>query len=170
MFLSSVGNGFRIVKGPKPEIYAVAPDLAVEILSKDNTAREMDRKLREYFEAGVGLVWYIEPKTRTGGSTHPSMSGRRSVPTIRFPAERFSPASNCRSPNCSRGWKNRWESAASAGNLRLHYSSSAGPHFCRTFRIARTSSGQAMVASQWTSAYRPPSSRLRNLPQETPSV
>jgi len=25
----------------------------------------MKRKLREYFQAGVRLVWYIEPKTRT---------------------------------------------------------------------------------------------------------
>ena len=25
----------------------------------------MDRKLRDYFEAGVLLVWYIEPKNRT---------------------------------------------------------------------------------------------------------
>jgi Uma2 family endonuclease len=50
---------------PKPPIYAVAPDLAVEILSKGNTVIEMDRKLRDYFQAGVRLVWYIEPKTRT---------------------------------------------------------------------------------------------------------
>ena len=25
----------------------------------------MKRKLRDYFKAGVRLVWYIEPKTRT---------------------------------------------------------------------------------------------------------
>ncbi len=25
----------------------------------------MDRKLRDYFKAGVNLVWYIEPETRT---------------------------------------------------------------------------------------------------------
>ena len=41
------------------------PNLAVEILSKGNTKREMARKLREYFQAGVRLVWYIEPKTRS---------------------------------------------------------------------------------------------------------
>jgi Uma2 family endonuclease len=52
-------------RSPKPAIYAVAPDLAVEILSKGNTAREMKRKLRDYFQAGVTLVWYIKPKTRT---------------------------------------------------------------------------------------------------------
>ena len=50
---------------PKPLIYAVVPDLAIEFLSQGNTAAEMERKLRDYFQAGVRLVWYIEPKTRT---------------------------------------------------------------------------------------------------------
>ena len=50
---------------PKAAIFSVAPDLAVEILSEGNTEAEMDRKLRDYFQAGVRLVWYIEPKTRT---------------------------------------------------------------------------------------------------------
>ncbi len=52
-------------KLPKAAIYAVAPDLAVEILSEGNTKAEMDRKLRDYFKAGVQLVWYIEPEPRT---------------------------------------------------------------------------------------------------------
>ena len=55
----------QLPQSPKPAIYAIAPDLAVEILSKGNTKREMGRKLREYFKAGVRLVWYIKPKTRT---------------------------------------------------------------------------------------------------------
>ena len=42
----------------------VAPDLAVEVLSKSNTRREMEIKLREYFEAGVRLVWLVDPPTR----------------------------------------------------------------------------------------------------------
>ena len=41
------------------------PDLAAEVLSGGNTKREMDRKLGEYFEAGVRLVWLIDPKSRT---------------------------------------------------------------------------------------------------------
>lgn len=43
----------------------VAPDLAVEVLSESNTRREMERKLKEYFRAGVRLVWYVDPATRT---------------------------------------------------------------------------------------------------------
>ena len=50
---------------PKVAIPAVAPDLAVEILSEGNTPGEMERKLRDYFAAGVRLVWYIDPRSRT---------------------------------------------------------------------------------------------------------
>lgn len=49
---------------PKVAVPRVAPDLAVEIISPGNTAAEMDRKLRDYFEAGVRLVWYIYPETK----------------------------------------------------------------------------------------------------------
>ena len=52
-------------KRQRGEIPAVVPDLAVEILSKGNTRKEMARKLGEYFRAGVRLVWYVAPKTRT---------------------------------------------------------------------------------------------------------
>jgi Uma2 family endonuclease len=43
----------------------IAPDLAVEVLSPGNTLAEMTRKLREYFSAGVRLVWFVDPKTKT---------------------------------------------------------------------------------------------------------
>jgi Uma2 family endonuclease len=51
-------------KLPKERVYRVAPDLAVEILSEGNTEDEMQQKLAEYFEAGVQLVWYIDPSRR----------------------------------------------------------------------------------------------------------
>jgi Uma2 family endonuclease len=54
--------GGRLPPGGAP---LIAPDLAVEILSPSNTRREMARKLREYFEAGARLVWYIDPDPRT---------------------------------------------------------------------------------------------------------
>ena len=43
----------------------LAPDLAVEVLSEGNTKQEMERKLKDYFFAGVRLVWYIDVKKRT---------------------------------------------------------------------------------------------------------
>jgi Uma2 family endonuclease len=52
-------------KVPKAPIPALAPNLAVEILSASNTIAEMKRKLREYFKAGVSLVWIIDPEART---------------------------------------------------------------------------------------------------------
>ena len=42
----------------------VITDLAVEVLSKSNTRHEMERKLREYFAAGVKLVWFVDPLKR----------------------------------------------------------------------------------------------------------
>src|SRR3954454_9015048 len=43
----------------------LAPDLAVEVLSKGNTKAEMARKLREYFSVGVRLVWFIDARSRS---------------------------------------------------------------------------------------------------------
>jgi len=54
--------GGRVPKDPVPSL---APDLAVEVLSDSNTRNEMSIKLREYFTAGVRLVWYVDPKTRS---------------------------------------------------------------------------------------------------------
>ena len=49
---------------PSRAIPDLAPDLAIEVLSKGNTPAEMERKLREYFLAGVRLVWLIDPRQR----------------------------------------------------------------------------------------------------------
>ncbi|MFO0849336.1 MAG: Uma2 family endonuclease [Gemmataceae bacterium] len=42
-----------------------APDLAVEILSADNSRREMAQKRRDYFGSGTQVVWEIDPDDRT---------------------------------------------------------------------------------------------------------
>lgn len=52
-------------KTPRKKVLPLAPDLAVEVLSEGNTTAEMDTKLKEYFAAGVTLVWYIEPDLRS---------------------------------------------------------------------------------------------------------
>lgn len=39
-------------------------DLAVEVVSPSNTPREMERKLADYFAAGVGAVWLVYPEAR----------------------------------------------------------------------------------------------------------
>ena len=52
-------------KRPKVAIPSLAPDLVVEVLSKGNTRAEMNRKLGEYFDAGVRLVWLVDPRKKT---------------------------------------------------------------------------------------------------------
>jgi Uma2 family endonuclease len=39
-------------------------DLAIEVISPSNTRREMERKLADYFAAGVAIVWLVYPITR----------------------------------------------------------------------------------------------------------
>lgn len=50
---------------PRQAIPALVPDLAVEVLSEGNTPKEMSDKLTDYFDAGVRLVWHIDPRERT---------------------------------------------------------------------------------------------------------
>ncbi|MDB5351091.1 MAG: hypothetical protein JWN86_2338 [Planctomycetota bacterium] len=52
-------------KQPKEPIPRLALDLAVEVLSKSNSRKEMNRKLREYFASEVAVVWFLEPRKRT---------------------------------------------------------------------------------------------------------
>ena len=54
--------GGRMPTDPVPQL---VPDLAVEILSPSNSPAEMERKRREYFQAGVRLVWIVNADTRT---------------------------------------------------------------------------------------------------------
>jgi Uma2 family endonuclease len=50
---------------PADAIAGVVPNLAVEVLSEGNTRGEMQRKLKDYFLAGVELAWIVDPYKRT---------------------------------------------------------------------------------------------------------
>lgn len=52
-------------KPPREPVPGLVPNLAVEVISQSNTEREMSRKLDDFFETGVELVWYVYPATRT---------------------------------------------------------------------------------------------------------
>jgi Uma2 family endonuclease len=43
----------------------IVPDLAVEILSPEDRPRAVLDKVGEYLEAGVSLVWVVEPEAKT---------------------------------------------------------------------------------------------------------
>lgn len=54
-------NG-KLPTAPVPEL---VPDFVIEVLSISNTRGEMARKRREYFQAGVRLVWMVDAQSRT---------------------------------------------------------------------------------------------------------
>ena len=41
-----------------------APDLAVEVLSPNDSMSAMDRKVRQYLDAGCRAVWVVDPEIR----------------------------------------------------------------------------------------------------------
>jgi Uma2 family endonuclease len=56
----------RLIPDEPPEGYiTIAPDLVVEVVSPNDLYYEVDRKVEEYLDAGVQLVWVINPDTRS---------------------------------------------------------------------------------------------------------
>ena len=53
--------GERLPKGHCP----IAPDLAVEVLSPRDLSSRTIKKIEEYLQAGVSLVWIVDPAMRT---------------------------------------------------------------------------------------------------------
>ena len=47
---------------PMPDL---VPNFVIEVLSEGNTYGEMSRKRREYFHAGVELLWMVDHQSRT---------------------------------------------------------------------------------------------------------
>lgn len=68
----------KLPRGPIPHLI---PDLVVEVLSDSNTQKEMQLKLEEYFEAGVLLVWYVDPETRAATAYTSARDGVRIEPS-----------------------------------------------------------------------------------------
>ncbi|MEM1013637.1 MAG: Uma2 family endonuclease [Planctomycetota bacterium] len=50
---------------------SVAPALAIEVASPHDNVFELERKVGEYFRAGVQLVWIINPEARTVRTEQP---------------------------------------------------------------------------------------------------
>lgn len=55
----------RLTRASQDGFLEGAPDLAVEVLSPEDRASEVLRKVREYFAAGAKLVWIVDPANRT---------------------------------------------------------------------------------------------------------
>lgn len=50
---------------PSETYEELAPDLAVEVVSPTDTARELEEKIEEYLDSGVRQVWVLYPELRT---------------------------------------------------------------------------------------------------------
>ena len=77
-----------------------APDLAVEVLSPDDSRAEVGRKVREYLSTGTRLVWVVDPRSRTVTAHRPDSSaqviseagmldGEDVLPGFRYPVARL---------------------------------------------------------------------------------
>jgi len=85
------------------------PSLAVEVISETNTRGEMKRKLKDYFKAGVELVWYVDPKERVVRvynseddcrtlTEHDSLDGASVLPGFQLSVRRLFEAGMLRRP------------------------------------------------------------------------
>jgi Uma2 family endonuclease len=97
LFLEKNLPGGKMSEEP---ITPLAPDLAIEVLSRSNTRREMERKLKDYFLFGIKLVWYVDPVRRVVRVfTSPEdvkelgkneiLDGGEVLPGFRLPVSRF---------------------------------------------------------------------------------
>jgi Uma2 family endonuclease len=56
----------KLVSYGNPQEFAkVVPDLAVEVISPEVKYGYLQRKIRDYFEAGVRLLWIVDPEMQT---------------------------------------------------------------------------------------------------------
>jgi Uma2 family endonuclease len=55
-----------LTAGPQPDVLTDPPLLVIEILSPDDTYSDTQERSQDYRAMGVGTVWIIDPKTRSG--------------------------------------------------------------------------------------------------------
>jgi Uma2 family endonuclease len=55
-----------VVLGPEPDeqVFTKPPFLCIEVLSREDRARRVQRRLSDYFAMGVEYVWVIDPESR----------------------------------------------------------------------------------------------------------
>ena len=74
----------------------LAPDLAIEVLSPDDRSRDVMDKVGEYLQAGVRLVWVIDPRQRNA-AIYKSLTDVRTVgPDEALDGEDVVPGFRCR--------------------------------------------------------------------------
>ena len=84
-----------------------APDLAVEILSPNNTRQEIDSRLRDFFASGTQIVWIIDPETESAEICHSLTERKLLGPGGELDGEHLLPGFHYPLPNLFKEWD--WE-------------------------------------------------------------
>lgn len=63
-------------EGEPDDYWEFAPELAVEVVSKNDRWSEVEEKVEEWLHAGTRLVWVVDPKTRTVHVYHATYEAR----------------------------------------------------------------------------------------------
>ena len=91
--LSAV-NGFP-KDGRRTVISPLRPDLAVEVLSPNDLIYDVDEKIREYLDAGVKLIWIINPEQQTVTVYRADGSAARLTETDTLDGQQVVPGFSC---------------------------------------------------------------------------
>jgi Uma2 family endonuclease len=79
-----------------PKYGEVPPRLAVEVLSPNDRASKVLRKINDYLRCGVGLVWVIDPESRTVTVHRPGQSQAEVDENQELTGEDVVPGFRCR--------------------------------------------------------------------------
>src|SRR5262245_28774765 len=97
--VSFVPKGRLVTLGFKPNetrFFPGAPDLAVEVLSDNNTRAEIDERFKDFFASGTQIAWVIDPDRQRVEVCHSltkrqlvgsggSLDGEHLLPGFHFP-------------------------------------------------------------------------------------
>ncbi len=81
--------------GTPDGFFALAPDLAVEVISPNDLWYEVDEKVAEYLRAGVREVWVVNPKQRTVQVRRPDRRDSTLAEDDRLTCEHLLPGFEC---------------------------------------------------------------------------
>jgi Uma2 family endonuclease len=96
--------GFRPMS---KKFFPAAPDLAIEILSRNKTRQEINNRLRDFFASGTQIVWIIDPETESAEICH-SLTDRKLLgPGGELDGEHLLPGFRYPLPNLFKEWD--WE-------------------------------------------------------------
>ena len=63
--ISFFGNARRLSPLPEETYWPGAPDLAVEVVSPNDRAGDIDEKVKAWLDGGCSMVWLVNPAWRT---------------------------------------------------------------------------------------------------------